>query len=250
MELILLSNLLLLISSFSLALRSSSSIQLSHFETQNVTTDTHLNAATCFAWYHYDVASHTCQCLPIWLVTCKEESVYVYVGHLVTYNADLNLISVYSPIRYPSWNKFYNVTTLENRSVVVLLPNNLSEVNDYMCRPFNRRGYMCSECMHGYGPSMIPRQLSDTCYACDDNWSGVVKYLSWTFIPITVFYLIVTVLRLKFASAPMTCFVMYCQLVVLTFSKSHYEYLLYKIEYQGSDTTRIVTKTFLTLYGV
>ena len=33
------------------------------------------------------------------------------------------------------------------------LPSNITELNDYMCGPTNRKGMLCSECIDGFGPS-------------------------------------------------------------------------------------------------
>ena len=35
----------------------------------------------------------------------------------------------------------------------ISLPENVSELNDYMCGPMNRKGLVCSECIDGYGTS-------------------------------------------------------------------------------------------------
>ena len=36
-----------------------------------------------------------------------------------------------------------------------MLPKNISEINQYMCDPLNREGYMCSKFKNGYGPAAI-----------------------------------------------------------------------------------------------
>ena len=47
------------------------------------------------------------------------------------------------------------------------LPNNASELNDYMCGPMKRRGLVCSKCMNGYRPS---------CNVLNVKVYGVVSY--------------------------------------------------------------------------
>ena len=153
---------------------------------------------------------------------------------------------MYGSKSYRSWTK-YNITETGR----ILLPNNMSEVNDYICAPLKRRGYLCNECTPGHGPSIIVSMCTDNvCHPCTNDLIGIFKYLCLVFIPITVFYIVVVVLRLKMATASTTCFIMYCQLIVFAFNKSCDNSLLSKIEYQKSGTARTVTKAFLTIYGV
>ena len=46
-------------------------------------------------------------------------------------------------------------------------------------------------------------------------WRVLLSHLSLDFVSLTVFYLLILVFEVRLTSAPMTCFIMYCQLVVL-----------------------------------
>ena len=70
----------------------------------------------------------------------------------------------------------------------ISLPDNISELNDFMCGPMNRKGLVCNKCIDGYGPS-----VTSTKFRCSDYsnaWYGVPLYLLLEFVPVTVFYLI------------------------------------------------------------
>ena len=97
----------------------------------------------------------------------------------------------------------------------VQLPDNISELNDYMCGPMNRKGRVCSECIDGFAPSVT--SIGYECSNCTDTWYGVPLYLFLEFVPITMFYLAVLVFQISVTSAPMTCCVMYSQLIVSIF---------------------------------
>ena len=58
----------------------------------------------------------------------------------------------------------YNVTSSQH----ILLPRNLSQLNDYMCTcgPLNRKGLVCSECADGFGPSVT--SFGYKCVNCTD----------------------------------------------------------------------------------
>ena len=60
----------------------------------------------------------------------------------------------------------------------------------------------------------------------------------------TVFYFIVLVLQIKALSAPMPCFIMYAQFVVLVFDPDHHISYIYSL-----DLT-LDLKIVLTLYGI
>ena len=94
----------------------------------------------------------------------------------------------------------------------VILPDNISELNDYMCDLMNRRGPLCSRCIDGFGPALT----SDTfiCSNCTNVWYGVPLYLLVEFLPITVLYLIVLALQISFTSSLMTCFVLYSHIII------------------------------------
>ena len=124
----------------------------------------------------------------------------------------------------------------------ITLPNNLSELNDYMCGPLNRKGVICSECINGFGPSVT--SVGHACSNCTDAWYGVPLYLFLEFVPITVFYFIILFFRLNVTKAPMVAFVFYSQIGVSTFLIMSNRYMF--------DTT--LTYRFLnvliTFYGI
>ena len=126
-------------------------------------------------------------------------------GYCATYNEKTKLLSITKcPYFQPH---VYNVTP----SGYVELPKNLSQLNDYMCGPMNRKGLVCSECADGFGPS-----VTYNCANCTNTWYGVPLFLVVKFVPVTVFYLIILVFQISVTSAPMPCFIMYAQCVVTT----------------------------------
>ena len=150
----------------------------------------------------------------------------------------------------------YNITQGVYHDIM-LLPNNLSELNQYMCDPLNRKGYMCSQCKNGYGPPVTHHSLScaSMCYLCKETWSDLLLYLSINFIPLTVFYFLILVFQVRMTSAPMTCFIMYSQLIVFAFYeecgvKDQYS-IINEVKFSNSGTALgRGTKILLTIYGV
>ena len=201
----------------------------------------------CPLWYHYyDTSTQNCTCLPNWLVHCDHsDNAYLDFHHILSYDASKKLLSrtVSNNLQLP-WK--YNITN----ALEVLLPKDISRLNDYMCAPLNRKGYMCSRCIEGFGPSMISSYMGNNiCYDC--RWYGITLYLSLEFVPLTVFYLLIIVFRIRITSAPMISFIMYSQLMIIAFqSSADSDAPLNKVKFSEKGTLRSMSKVFLTFYGV
>ena len=89
----------------------------------------------------------------------------------------------------------------------ISLPENISELNDYMCGPMNRKGILCSECIDGYGPSVTSPKFR--CSDCSNAWYGIPLYLLLEIVPVTIFYLIAIIFQLNVTSAPMVSFIFF-----------------------------------------
>ena len=61
-------------------------------------------------------------------------------------------------------------------TIIVQLLQNLSELNNCMCGPPNRKGLVCSECADGFGPSVT--SFGYKCANCTDHRYGVATTLS------------------------------------------------------------------------
>ena len=126
------------------------------------------------------------------------------------------------------------------------LPHNTSDLNDFFCAPLNREGLLCRDCIDGFGPSVVTTGYG--CANCTESSYGWLLYIISEFVPATVFYFVVLTLRIRITSAPMNCFVMFSQLVVISINHSP--------EFHGAlmaelgITSRAVFKVILTCYGL
>ena len=212
-------------------------------------------------WSEYNQVTHDCQCIQhIGLLDCKGESVYADTRHILTYDPTKGIISAVR-VRYIKYLEGYNLTMIKDGTIGILLPNNISELNPYMCGPLNREDYLCNKCKSGYGPPVIPESApyANVCYLCKDTWipNGILLYLAINFIPLTLFYLIILVFQVRLTSAPMTCFIMYSQVMIIAFyavsgpGHESLESVVSQIKFtDNGKTVRISTKILLTFYGV
>ena len=105
----------------------------------------------------------------------------------------------------------------------ITLPDNVSELNNYMCGPMNRNGLVCSECIEGYSLSFF--SIRPTCTVCsgEKQVGGIFLYLFLSTVPITAIYLLFLVFIVGLTSSPFTAFVVFSQLMfgILTFIFAH-----------------------------
>ena len=133
-------------------------------------------------------------------VDCSQNGTFLTPGNCATYNEDKEVLSVFScPEVQPN--------VVVGGYMYVKLPSNLSQLNDSICGPLNRKGHMCSECADGFGLSVTSSRY--ICVKCTDAWYRVPLFLIFEFAPVTIFYLIVLVFHIRITSAPMPCFIMY-----------------------------------------
>ena len=92
-----------------------------------------------------------------------------------------------------------------------------SELNDYMCGPLNRKGRVCSECKDGFGPAVGSFGFQIQCSNCTaSGWYGILLYMVLEIVPVTIFYFVlILVFQINITPAPMTCYIMYSQLIPL-----------------------------------
>ena len=129
----------------------------------------HQNSTECpSVWYKFSQTTQDCQCIPLPALTCDSEYAHTDLHHLLTYDANNKVISEVR-MRY-KYLQGYNLT--KNGNKIILLPNDISELNQYMCGPLNWKHYMCSKCKSGYGPAVISESAlcANMCYLCNDSW--------------------------------------------------------------------------------
>ena len=94
----------------------------------------------------------------------------------------------------------------------IKLPHNISELNDYMCGPMNRKGFLCEECINNFSVSMT--SIGNKCSNCTDVWYGIPLYLTVELVLNTAFYLIILIFQIHITSPPMVSFIFFSQIVM------------------------------------
>ena len=121
-----------------------------------------------------------------------------------------------------------------------------------MCRPLNRKGRVCSECMDGYGPAVMSVGFDIQCVNCTDTWYGVPLFLFLEFYPITVFYFIILILQINITSGSITCYIMCSQLLIIANDRiiAGDIYDITDIFLTASTNSKLFNKILLTVYDI
>ena len=181
--------------------------------TTTTTTATFIQDNQCPLLFYYNNESKQCECVSSsfgvieTMVKCVNDRSLLRYNYCMTYKEETNTVSV-SSCTYFEVNG-HNVS----EPGLISIPENVSELNNYMCGPMNRKGIVCSECIDGYGPSVTSPNFK--CSDCSNAWYGVPLYLLLELAPVTVFYLIMLIFQVNITSAPMISFVFYSNIIVL-----------------------------------
>ena len=161
----------------------------------------------CPLLFYFHDDSKQCKCLSSsfsifeTIVTCANDRALLSNKYCMTYKEETNTLSAGF---CPSFDLHGHN---ESKPGFISLPSHISELNDYMCGPMNRKGIVCSECIEGYGSSVTSPTFK--CSDCSTAWYGVPLYLLLELVPVTVFYLIVLIFQINLTSAPMIGFIFY-----------------------------------------
>ena len=172
-------------------------------------------------------------------IHCEKNKVTLKVGHCLTYDESSNTLTL------DGCMYFEKVGHSISEPGFINLPDNISELNDYMCGPMNRRGLLCKDCIDGYGLSLT--SINYKCSNCSHAWYGVPLYLIVEFVPVTLFFLLILFFRVHLTYAPMTCFIMYSQLFIfeaVTYRNPPFDWIIPEIDHS------ILFKLALTFHSV
>ena len=168
------------------------------------------NGIHCPPWYKINSTEQgMCVCRKhqsIDVLKCTDQGALLEFGYCMTYDEDDGEYTIGECPYFQS--NGHNLT----EDGYVKLPDNVSQLNDYMCHTMNRKGLLCSQCIDGFGPAMTSTGFK--CTNCTDVWYGVPLYLMVKLVPITIIYLVIPISRINITSAPMTCFIMYNELIL------------------------------------
>ena len=118
----------------------------------------------------------------------------------------------------------YNSHKSDSQELYVILPQNVSHLNEFMCGGLDRSGPLCSHCKDGLGIPVFSYTLH--CIPCLGSFGGWLLYIFLALFPTTIFFLIVIIFQVRVTSAPMNVFIYVCQVLsYITNSQPFPEYV-------------------------
>ena len=199
---------------------------------------------SCPTWYvetkHNGVTRCVCGARLENNVRCDDatQETLILEGFCMSYNETINdTVIGRCPFNYhyPDAQTFY-----------VTLPNDTSELNNFMCNGLNRTGLFCSQCQQGLGPAVLSHKRQ--CVKCLDKRYGWLLYITATLIPTTILCLLVMVFQFHVTSAEMNAFVFVCQMITCASTLSNsYMYVHYTA---NSTAIHFLVLAVVTFFGI
>ena len=193
---------------------------------------------SCPTWHYYNNATGQCECG--WRLHCSSDGNQMDIGidQCATSSGQEDDYYIGScPFRHMdnSTNRLYSE-----------MPSNVSQLDEVMCGPYNRRGLLCGECKDGYGPAVY--SFDRTCANCSSLWSryAISLYLFLQFIPTTLIFLCFVVFRFDITSGPLLGYVLFCQITIAEINY-HYSFIYDYILYHMSSFLRVLFDLSMTV---
>ena len=172
---------------------------------------------SCPTWHYYNNATGQCECGAG--LVCSNDGHQAEIG---------NGMCATSPgeegYYYVGGCPFIHTSNSMNR-LYSETPSNASKLDEVMCGPYNRRGFLCGERKNGYGPAVYSFNLK--CAKCSSTWSGyaISLYLFLQFVPTTLIFICSMVSRLKITSGPLLGYLIFCQsMITSSWYRQHFIY--------------------------
>ena len=155
--------------------------------------------------------SNRCECgkpihHPARLVDCNPytNQTQVLLGHCMDYYAEKETVVIGSCL-YSSQKGTVQGSYVEP-------PQNVTELNDFLCSGLNRTGLLCSQCQVGLGTAIFSMQ----CLPCMSSGLGWPLYMFLAIFPTTILFLVVLIFQLRITLESLNAYIFVCQVLAST----------------------------------
>ena len=106
-----------------------------------------VNDGQCPLWFFFNTTTKQCECYTnpstTGIAKCDKQEAQLRVGYYMTYEEGEGM---YVAPCFNFQGDTHSFRTSDDNNYI-MLPKNISQLNDYMCSPLNRKGRVCSECI-------------------------------------------------------------------------------------------------------
>ena len=200
--------------------------------------------AECPPWFvlgNNSGSSLQCVCSPYvpFMIDCvqKEYKSYLILGHCAFRISYLNnTVVAECPYVFPQ-HMF--------EGFKMRLPSRVDKLNSFICTKLNRTvgENMCGRCANGTGPSVT--SIGSQCVKC--SAVNILYYILLQYLPATIIFLLVLLVRINVTAAPMAHYVLFCNAVTV-YLRTHFGY--YTIFAFNKTAHKYILRAFLTLNAI
>ena len=194
---------------------------------------------TCPTWYYYNTATGKCECG--FQLSCSSDGNKVEID--ITFCATpFGQAGDY----YIGGSVFLYISENGSRHSSEM-PGNTSQLEEVMCSPHNRTGFMCGECIDGHGPAVFSPTMN--CVNCSRGISryGVIVYLLLQLSPTTVIFICLVIFRFNITSGPLLGYIVFCQTITLCVGSYKWHAIYSYIIQHASKSLKLLTLMSLTV---
>jgi len=125
------------------------------------------------------------------------------------------------------------------------LPKHITDLEDFLCGPLNRKGRMCGQCKDGFTTSAYSYDLR--CVKCSGGHYNWAKYVAVTLLPPTAFFIVVVTFRISVTLPPMVALVHILQPII---SPHITRVTIFALTVPTLSSASIPARILYTIYGV
>ena len=200
----------------------------------------------CPTWYTFENGTEKCVCRGLVEVIICDEDVYkarLAEGKCTTFDNDTRKTDV-GKCPYMLFNRKY---AKFSENGYIKLPENVSDLNQFMCGPWNREGYLCHKCKPEYGITIA--NVFQNCVECKySKGLGWIFYFMIQLIPLTILFIVIAIFRISLARPPMRGFVFFYQSAVAVLFV--YAYRFYPPHVTDSLALKTVHYLYIVVFGI
>ena len=127
-----------------------------------------------------------------------------------------------------------------------ILANDLTSLSDFTCSEMDREGQLCGQCATDFSPPAYSYNWQcANCSVYDGHIKQFTKYIAIAFLPLTVFFFIVTTLHISAASPSVNAFILVSQLITAPITLRTYAHV-----YVQKSKHFLEGFFFASLYGI
>ena len=200
----------------------------------------------CPSWFiPINNSSDRCKCgepihRPGRVVLCDPNTnqTLVWITYCMDYNKDKDEVFV-------GECPFINKKIGKVQRLYVKFPQNVSELNPFLCSELNRTGVLCSRCQEGLGTAIFSYSMQ--CLPCMSSGLGWTLYVFLATFPTTILFLVVLIFQCRcITSGPMNSYIFICQLIVSTLNNQPSVVNLFT----SASPFSFILRVIYTIYGI